>query len=178
MASQSVVRNRPLIEKVWFPRAILPLADSLSGLLHHIISFSVLLMALLFYHQSFDPLLAIVFVPIFVLIQTVLVIGLSFYLSCLNVYYRDTGHILEVALMIGFYLSPIFYDISMIPSGLHRFFLFNPMTGIILGYRSVFLHSTPPDPIMLLSSVAGAVIALLAGYFFFIYSEENFAEEI
>lgn len=178
MASQSIVRNRSLIEKVWFPRAILPLADVVSGLLHHIISFLILFLALMFYRQSFDILLVFVYLPLFVLIQTILIVGLSLYLACLNVFYRDTGYILEVALMIGFYLSPIFYDITMIPTGLHKFYMLNPMTGIILGYRSIFLDNSPPDTAFLMSSVIGAIIMLAVGYMFFISAEEIFAEEI
>jgi ABC-2 type transport system permease protein len=105
---------------------------------------------------------AILFLPFVILIQLLLIIGISLVLSCLSVYFRDMAHIWNIILKIGFFTTPVFYSIPMFISKakMSAYFL-NPMTHLIIFTRQIILSKTPP-PLTNMVLVFLAVLVILA----------------
>jgi lipopolysaccharide transport system permease protein len=118
------------------------------------------------------------FLPVILVLEFLLVFGLSLSLSSLNLRYRDFYQLWDIALQLGFFLSPIVYDASLIPSRFQLVYSLNPVTRIIESTRDIFLlHRLPTlfDNAVVLSSVA---ILLAVGFFIFRRLEGRFAEEL
>jgi lipopolysaccharide transport system permease protein len=165
LATHSLVGNVDLIKKVYFTREVLPIAAIAYPLTNLLIGFLVLLGV----HLARGGTLGVeIFwcVPLFC-IQWLLVLGLGMLLSCGNVYFRDVAYLVEVALLFGFYASPVFYELHQVLdsdlSGLLKtLYLANPMTGLLTGYRQILLEQRPPEGWLLLypALLAAAVTAL------------------
>ena len=112
-ATGSIVGNANLIKKVYFPREILPLSDVLSNLVNFLVALIVLFAMLIVFQIGLTP--AVLMLPLIILIQVVFVLGMAFFLSTANVFYRDTEHILGIVLQAWFFLTPIFYPITILP---------------------------------------------------------------
>jgi len=98
--------------------------------------------------------------------------------SSLNVFFRDTEHILGVLMLAWFFMTPIIYEFSLIPSGFEYLACFNPMTGIVTAYRDALLSQNPMTPAMIRLSLAVAWGSLLAGILLFHKLEPAFADEL
>jgi ABC-2 type transport system permease protein len=131
---QSVVGNASLVGKVWFPREILPLAAVGAALVHFFLQLSVLLAALLVFRYAPDP----AYVPVALVALVVLVVlsaALGIGLSALNVPLRDTSHLLELALLAWFWVTPIVYQYQALGDRLGNWALLNPMTPVVLSFQ-------------------------------------------
>jgi lipopolysaccharide transport system permease protein len=136
-ATTSLVGNSLLITKVYFPRLVIPGAAVAAGLLDFAIS-TLILGCLMFYyhvHASWHLL----FLPVLVLLTTMLTFALGLWMSALNVRYRDLRYALPFALQILLYLTPVIYPVSFIPRAYRWALVLNPLSGLIEGYRSAFL---------------------------------------
>src|SRR5687767_1010560 len=113
-AVRSITSNANLIDKVYFPREVLPLAVVLANLVNFVLSLAVFLpLALLLGAQFSAWTLAL---PVIIGVQLLVVLGLALLLSALNVFYRDTELVLDVALIAWFFLTPIFYELELLPN--------------------------------------------------------------
>jgi ABC-2 type transport system permease protein len=133
-ACQSIVGNASLVGKVWFPREILPLAAVGAALVHFFLQASVLVAALVVFRYAPDP----AYVPVALLALVVLVVlaaALGIGLSALNVPMRDTSHLLELALLAWFWVTPIVYQYQALGDRLGEWALLNPMTPIVLAFQ-------------------------------------------
>ena len=131
---QSVVGNASLVGKVWFPREILPLAAVGAALVHFFLQLTVLLGALVVFRYAPDP----AYIPVALVALVVLVVlaaALGIGLSAVNVPLRDTGHLLELALLAWFWVTPIVYQYNALGDRLGNWALLNPMTPIVLSFQ-------------------------------------------
>jgi ABC-type polysaccharide/polyol phosphate export permease len=119
-----------------------------------------------------------VFLPLVLLIQIIFLTGISLFTSGLNVYYRDVKYIVEALLLIWFYLTPVFYPVSMVPGHLKKFYFLNPMAGIITFYRNLFLEGTFPDPVLLGLTAFFSLVIFGLGFLVFKKFEPSFADLI
>lgn len=174
--TESVVGNMQLITKIYFPREILPISSVLARLMDYLVSIGLLAGMLIWYQVpvNFD---AILFLPVVLLVQLALVIGLGLFLSAANVYYRDVRSVLVLIVQLWFYASPIIYPITMVPERLQSLYFLNPMAGILTAYRDIILNGVLPGPYLVISAVEAAVI-LVFGYWFFRRVEHQFADII
>jgi ABC-type polysaccharide/polyol phosphate export permease len=184
---QSVVGNAALVKKIYFPREILPIAAVLSQLVNFLLAMIVLFVALLVFQGRFNPSVLWV-LPIVILIQTCFLIGLAFVLSTLNVFYRDVAMVMDVLVLAWFFLTPVFYPLSILPSeyelfgivwDVHRLmYIVNPMASIINTYRDLLYWGvyTQIDFFLRTAVTAGAV--LWFGYWFFSRYSGRFGEEL
>jgi ABC-type polysaccharide/polyol phosphate export permease len=188
----SVVGNTSLIKKVYFPRVLLPTSTLLSHLVHFVLAFLVLVGLL----YVFDIGLTVhaLWVPFILLTQIVFMLGLSFILATCQAFYRDTLMMLDVGMMVWFFLTPIIYPYEQLvthseimgmavnPARLMRWL--NPMASIVDSYRTVLwgtMNSDGPvamDPFMLGRTLVTAVIILIIGYFIFTKAEHMFGEKL
>jgi lipopolysaccharide transport system permease protein len=170
----SLVVNMNLVSKIYFPREILPLAAQLSRLLDFGISSMVLLIMIVIYQLPLSPTGAL-FLPLILLIQLMLALGLGLIGSALNVFYRDVRHLFALGLQIWLYATPIIYPLKIVPKQFLVVYYLNPMVGVIESYRSILLRGGLPVP-QLLISAGMAVVILAFGYWFFKRLEFQFAD--
>lgn len=172
----SLVQNMNLVGKIYFPREVLPISVLLARLVDFGISILLLAVLVLFYQRpiSFAGLL---YLPLILGIQLVLILGLGIGSAALNVFYRDVDPLLKLGVQIWFYASPIIYPMSLVPENWQWLYFLNPMAGVIEGYRDVLIYNRVPGIYLLPSAVVASLIFLI-GYWFFKRVEFQFADII
>lgn len=182
----SLVYNSNLVKKVYFPREVLPIASVLANLVNYLLALVVLFGALLVTHTRLSPFIWLL--PVVILIQTCFVLGVSFVLSTLNVFYRDTGMIMDVVLQAWFFLTPIFYPIEILPRNfelagitldLHRLmYILNPVASLIAAYRDLLYWGYRTNMDFFLRTAVTSLVILAFGYWFFLRYSHRFGEEL
>ena len=165
-----------ILKKVYFPRAILPLSLVTSETINFLVSCIIILAFIII--KGFGISKFILFFPLVLLIQYVLLLGIALIFSAVTVYMRDIQHFIGVVLQLLFYATPIVYSIDTIPENFRWILKWNPMTYIIEGYRAIFYNQTMPDLKSL--GVLGiiSIIILIVGYLLFNKLQKRFAEEL
>jgi lipopolysaccharide transport system permease protein len=175
-ASNSLVGGSNLVKKVYFPRLAMPIAAVLSGVVDFVLAFSVLVLMML--HFDVYPTAKILFLPLFLLLALITALGMSFWLSAMNVQFRDVRYVVPFMVQIWFFLTPIVYPSSMLPEPWHTLYGINPMAGVVEGFRWALLGvNTAPGSIIAISTLA-AVLFMLSGAFYFRRMEKTFADVI
>lgn len=175
-ASFVMIENGNIIKKVYFPREILPLSLVTSETVTFLIS-SILILLFTFGY-GLGLTVNILFYPLVLLVQFVLLLGISLFVSSITVYFRDLQHLIGVFLQLLFYGTPIVYAVDSIPENFAWILNLNPMTYIIDAYRDIFYNQTMPDLKGLLIVFAIAIIICVVGYFIFNKLQRRFAEEL
>lgn len=171
---QALVSNAGLIKKVFLPAQIFPLVTVLANGLHYLLSLPVLMAMMLWTGVGITP--AVLALPILVVLQLLFTYGLALALSSLAVQFRDLTHIVPNLLMMWFYVTPILYDSSMVPSAFAPYVRLNPLAGLINAYRGVCLLGTWPSPSFLTGFSALALLTLSLGMRLFVSRKELYAE--
>jgi len=182
----SIIGNANLVQKAYFPREVLPIAAVLAQVVNFLLALIVLFILLIIFSSQFTVWLWLL--PVVIVIQTCFVLGLSFIFTTLNVFYRDTGMILEVVLLAGFFLTPIFYPLDLLPShaviwgielNIHRLmYIFNPMASIVNTYRDILYSGYRTDFDFFLRTMVTSIAVLIIGYWIFTRYSGTFGEEV
>lgn len=172
----SVVANGNILKKVYFPREIIPISITTSQSVNFLITCIIMAVFIIFSGVGFS-VHALLF-PLLVLIQYILILGLTFILSALTVFVRDIDHFVSVILMLGFYATPIVYQGEMLPKKFQIFLKLNPMAQLVEAYRSILYYHRMPDMTMLIIWGLGSVAILVIGYLIFKKLEKSFVEEL
>lgn len=176
-ASRSLVLNRQMVTKVYFPRVILPISSTLAGVVDFAIAFVVLLGMMAYYKMA--PTFNIWTLPLFLLLALVTALGVGLWFSALNVLYRDIGYVTPFLAQFWMFVTPIVYPASMVPAQWQALYALNPMTGVVEGFRWALLGTQASPPVhMLVTSTAVALIILVSGMFYFKRMERNFADMV
>ena len=175
-SAASIVVNGGIIKKVYFPREILPISTATSNLFNFLITEIIVLIALLVSGIGIGA--SIFMLPFIVLIQYILQLGISFILSSITVYVRDVEYLINVFMMLMFYMSPIVYSPDMIPDKFLPLFKLNPMFHIINYYREILYYKQVPDVMGILVLLVICIVILVIGYTIFRKLEKRFAEEL
>ncbi len=173
-SSNSLVANANLINKVYFPRIVLPIAAAISKILDFVIGFIVFIGFLIYYKMA--PSLDIIFLPLLLIQLFAFSLGGGLLLSALSVKYRDVKHAIGFLVQILMYAAPVVYPLSAIPLEYRFFYSFNPMVGVIEGFRSIFLHTQDMPWQSILPGAGVAFIFLTIGIFYFKRMEKYFAD--
>ena len=183
-AGRSLVAQRTLITKVYFPRLSIPISSVLSGLVDFGLAFIVLVLMILYYNyasnQTYQVYLtpAVLTLPLFLLLAIVTALGVGLWLSALNVNYRDVNYVLPFLTQVWFFMTPITYSTSMIPDKAQLLYALNPMVGVVEGFRWALLGTgTAPGPLLAISTTI-AIIVLISGLFYFPRMERTFADMV
>jgi lipopolysaccharide transport system permease protein len=172
----SLVGNSNLLTKVYFPRLVIPISAVLGGLVDLGIAFLVLIGLMFAY--GLTPTWHIVFLPLFVILAFVTALGVSLWLSALNVLYRDVGYVIPFLVQLWFFVSPVIYSVKNIPAGpLRVAFALNPMTGVIGGFRWALLGEQFPSGYLWIST-AVMLVLFVTGLFYFKRMERVFADVV
>lgn len=175
-ASFTMIENGNIIKKVYFPREILPLSVVTSETVTFLISSIIIVAFTIGYGLGIT--INIVFYPILLVIQFILLLGISLFVSSITVYFRDLQHFIGVLLQLFFYATPIVYSIDAIPENFTWIFKFNPMTYIIEGYRDIFYYQTIPEMGSLLIVLVIGILLCITGYLLYNKLQKKFAEEL
>ncbi len=176
-AANSLVGGSNLIKKIYFPRLAMPIAMVLGGVVDFILAFIVLLGMMLFY--SIVPTINVLWLPLFLLLALITSLGVSLWLSAMNVQFRDIRYTIPFITQFWMFATPIAYPSSLIKDPwLRTLYGLNPMVGVVEGFRWALLGTdTAPGPIIIASSVA-ALMLLVSGAFYFRRMEKTFADVV
>ncbi len=179
-AGRSLVTNRNMITKVYFPRLIVPLSDILSGLLDFAIAFLIMI-GMMFYYQVI-PTANLWLLPLYMLLSMVTALGVGLWLSALNVHYRDVKYIIPFLTQFWMLITPIAYEakeiFTRLPAGWNWVFALNPMVGVIEGFRSALLGTPIYSTEFLWVSILVSLSLLVSGLIYFRSMERTFADVV
>jgi len=175
-STNSLVTDQRLITRVYFPRIIVPLATTLAATVDFAIS-AGLLVALMFIY-GVAPGAAVVWLPFFVLLMLITVLGTGFWLSALNVEYRDVMYTMPFLNQFWLFLTPVVYPSSLVPEQWRVLYGLNPMAGVVEGFRWALLGvGEGPSP-MLAASALVAVSLFVSGIIWFHRREQTFVDAV
>ncbi len=175
-AAGSLVGNAHLLTKVYFPRLVIPVAAVLSGLIDFLPAFLVLLGMMLVY--GIMPTINMIWLPVFMLPALATALGAGFWLSALNVQFRDVGHIVPFLTQVWLFATPIIYPSSLLTGPLKALYTLNPMVGVVEGFRWALLGTDAPSGSTVLLSGAVALALLVSGAYYFRRMENHFADVV
>ena len=136
-----------MIQKIYFPRLIIPLSKALVGLVDFGITFIFVVVLLIFYKQM--PSANIIFLPAFIIINLIAALGVGIWLSALTIRYRDFQHVIPFLVQFGLYATPVAYPAHLIIKSLQPWavtlYYMNPMAGVVEGFRWSILGGSPPN---------------------------------
>lgn len=171
---ESIAGNSSLVTMVYFPRWLLVLSSNLANFLGSSLEFLALFPLMVVLGAQLSAL--IVILPVLLILEFLLVVGVSLVLSSVNVYYRDFSQVWEIFLQAGFFLSPIFYSESVIPQSLNIVYSLNPMARLIEATRKILYVGQLPTAFDLLIVIGALLVFLLLGSLLFIRLEPKFGE--
>ena len=176
-SANSLIAESRLISKVYFPRLIVPTSSVIVSAVDFLISLALLGLLMLWY--GFAPSPGILLMPFFFLLATLSALGVGYWLSALNVKYRDFRYIVPFLVQFGLYVSPVGFSSSVVPSRWRLLYSLNPMVGVIDGFRWC-IQGTASSlylPGFLISTLV-SVLAFVSGIWFFRRTEHFFADFI
>jgi ABC-2 type transport system permease protein len=174
--SFSIISNGNILKKVFFPREIIPISVVTSNCINFLISFVIMFVFIAISGLGFSVYL--IFLPLIILIQYILLLGIILITSSITVYFRDLEHIINVLLMLLFYGTPIVYSMEMVPDNMKGLLLLNPMTSIVNVYRDVLFYQRMPDFFYTMIMLVISILILVSGIYIFNRLQRNFAEEL
>lgn len=170
----SLVSDRQLVTKVYFPRFFLPLAAVVRPLVDLAVA-AVIAVGMLAWFDIV-PTWRLAALPAFLLLAVVTALGVGLWLAALNVRYRDVGYTIPFLVQVWMLASPVAYPVSLVPERWRALYALNPLVGAIDGVRWALLGTPAPDPRVLLVGAAVALALLLTGPLVFRRLERTFAD--
>ena len=172
-ASSAIMQRQNLIKKMYFPKMILPLGKVLVAGLEAVVSlFIIIVMMVVTWHL---PNINILTLPFFFALNICCGLAVAFWMNALNIRYRDLNQIIIPLLSIGIWFTPVFFPTTVIPPQYHFLIYFNPMAGIIEGFRFALLGEPFPDGLYFIS-IAITLILLGVGSWYLIRVEDEIVD--
>ncbi len=173
----SIIQQKNLVEKIYFPRMVLPVAYAISAFVNMLLSF-IIVFAALFISGIGIRIAVLGYVPLIMLIELVMGVGGALLFSAMTVYFRDMEYILNIVTMAWMYLTPILYPLDQVPENIRGFLYFNPMTSVIIAYRDILYYQKAPDLQTLIYAIIWGFVTLIGGWLVFGKLQRNFVEEL
>lgn len=174
LGTNSLVGSSHLIKKVYFPRLIIPTATVLAGVVDFLVALGVLVLLMAVY--GIAPTVNTLWLPAFLLLTLVSSLGVSLWLSALNVGYRDIKYVIPFLTQIWMFATPIAYSSSLLSGTWRSVYGLNPMVGVVEGFRWALLGTDTKPGMMIGVSTIAAVLLLMSGAFYFRRMERTFAD--
>ena len=176
----SLVANRNLLTKVYFPREVFPLSCVASSFVDFCIAMAVLAGLMAYFHVwggwSFTPHATLLFLPVVVIVQVALTVGLGMLLATANLFYRDVRQVFGVAIHLWMFISAVVVPVPADGSLLARVIAVNPLIPIITAYRQCVIHGRLPDAGPMMYATVTAALLLIGGWVCFRRASFRFAE--
>jgi lipopolysaccharide transport system permease protein len=174
-ASNILVLNANMLKKIYFPRLTLPVATVLAGLVDFLLAFTILIVMMLYY--GIYPTINVIWLPALLLMALFTSMGVSLWLSAMNVQFRDVKYMIPFITQAWLFLTPIAYPSSLLDEPWRTIYGLNPMAGVVEGFRWALLGAPAPGPIILLSSLI-SIVLLVSGVYYFRRMERTFADVV
>lgn len=178
-AGSSIIGAQSMVQKIYFPRLVIPLSKAVVGLIDFCITLLIILLLMVFYQYPPSP--NIIFFPLFVLIAILSALGVGIWLSALTIRFRDFQHIVPFLVRFGMFFTPVAYPaeivVKRLPGWASVLYYMNPIAGVVEGFRWSILGGNPPD---MYSFISFAVVFLLfiSSIFYFKKVERTIADII
>lgn len=172
-----ILAQQDMVKKIYFPREVLPIAHVTSQFINMLLSFIVIFAVLIVTGYSIN-IKAILCLPVIMLVEYVLALGITMVVSAVTVYLRDVEYILGILTMAWQFLTPVMYSVDMVPEQVRGIFFLNPMTPIIIAYRNILYDGTVPQFSTLLSASLVGIVVLIVGWALFHRLQKRFVEEL
>jgi ABC-2 type transport system permease protein len=177
MSTGAIVDNASLLKSVLFPRAILPIGSVMFNLAQYLLTLAVFLPIMMIWYRV--PLSSpMMLFPAFLALQVIFTIGIALILSTATAFFRDVRHLLDVALAILFWTTPIVYELGQVPERLRLLILLSPISPFVVAYHELFFYRQWPEARIWLVAVTQALGAFAAGALFFVSAEDRFTEQL
>lgn len=164
----ALINNMNLVTKTYFPREVLPLGVIGAALFDFLIASSIFVLLMIYYEVPVT--IHFLWIPVFLIIQIFLMLGVILIGSALTVFYRDVRFIVPLGLQLWMYATPIIYPIKLVEENMPQYrtlYALNPMVGIVESYRDVILEGVPPNYMDLGIAAAVSIILFIAAYIIF-----------
>lgn len=175
-SSLSIVGQASVISKVYFPRLIVPISATVSGLVDFAVAFSLLIVMMIWF--GIYPTWDILALPCFLLFALGTALAVGLWLSALNVKYRDVTHAVPFLIQLWMFASPIGYPLSIVPEQWRLLYSLNPLAGVIEGFRWALLGKESPDFAAIAVSAIVVAILFSTGVIYFKRMERTFADVV
>lgn len=172
-----IMAQQDMVKKIYFPREVLPISYVTSQFINMLLSFIVIFIVLIVARYKLNPI-AILCLPIVMVVEYVLALGLTMIMCALTVYLRDLEYVLGILTLAWQFLTPVMYSINMAPKEVRWVFSFNPMSYIIVAYRDILYYGKVPRLENLLSAIIIGIAALVIGWIVFERLQKHFVEEL
>lgn len=173
----SILASKDMIKKIYFPREVMPISYVTSAFVNMLFSFVVIFGVLAFTGWGINPV-AVLCLPVIMLVEYVLCLGIALLSSALTVYFRDLEYILGIITMAWMYMTPVMYDADKVPPRYLPLFNVNPMTPIAQAYREILYYKQVPRLGTLLHAFLLGLFVVAVGYWIFRKLQKGFAEEL
>jgi len=174
-SSICVVQNFNLINKVYFPRELLPIVAMISHAVHFLLSLVILIFFLIYFNIPFH--VEIFWLPVVVGAQLILTTACALIISALAVFLKDLRILLELGLQVLFFACPITYEVAHVPASYSFWYKLNPLLSIFEGYKAVLLYGKNPITVDFLYTLMVSLILLCGAYALFKHIDYLFAEK-
>lgn len=176
--ANSIIASKDLVSKIYFPREVIPISYVTSCFVNMLLSFIIIFLVVIVSGVGINPL-AMLCLPVIMIVEYIMVLGMAMLFSAITVFFRDMEHILSIITMAWIYLTPVLYPINMIENKtIQKLFYINPMTSVIVAYRDVLYYAKVPDLSTLLIAFGFGILILFIGFFVFSKLKRHFAEEL
>ena len=169
--------QKEMVNKIYFPREVLPIAHVTCQLINMLLSFVVVFLVLIVTGHGIS-LVPLLYLPIVMAVEYLLALGITMIVSAVTVFLRDIEYILGIVMMAWQFLSPVMYGMDMVPERLRPIMALNPMTSILTVYRDIFYYKRVPDVQSLLQATVLGVALLIIGVIVFENLKKKFSEEL
>jgi ABC-2 type transport system permease protein len=177
MSTGSIVDNGGLLKSVRFPRAILPIATVLFTLAQYLLTVLVFLPLMLIVYRI-RPAAPMLLFPVIVTLQALFTIGVALILATTTAFFRDVRHLVEVALMVLFWTTPIVYTIHDVSGRLPQLILLSPLSSFVTAYHNIFYDRQWPSLEIWAIAITYTTVALSLGLWLIVRYEDSFAERV
>jgi len=175
-SSGSLITDQRLVTRVYFPRIIVPMATVLAAVVDFLIATGLLCILMLAYGVVPDA--RVLWLPLFILLMLVTALGVGFWLSALNVEYRDVMYIVPFLNQFWLFVTPVVYPSSLVPESWRIIYGLNPMVGVIEGFRWALLGVGEGPAAMMATSGVVALLMFVSGIAWFRHRERTFVDAI
>ena len=170
-----VVQQQSLVNKIYFPREVVPIAYVTSSFVNMLYCEIVVLAVCIFSGVQFSAA-GLLCLPLVMVVEYIFALGITMIISAIDVYFRDLEHILGIVAMAWMFMTPIMYDLSQVPQELIPLFRLNPMTNIVSAYRDILYAGKVPQLGSLGISLGIGIVFLVIGFLVFGRMKRRFSE--
>lgn len=166
-----------MITKIYFPREVIPISFVTSQFVNMLLSLIVVFAVLLISGKPMN-IEALLFLPLIMIIEYLIALGLTMLISSITVYWRDVEYFVGIIMMAWQFATPVMYGLDQIPQGLVPFFNLNPMTPVIVAYRDILYYGQIPQLSTLISAIIFGILITIVGWLVFDRLKRHFVEEL